>query len=359
MTRMAQRGYALFLAAVVVAILAFVLMAVARVQGGLAPGLRSLSTRMQQDIVAESVASRVAFLLLTEPIGPRSVIIGGPREAGAAASSTMMASRMNRNRTSELRLDGRLYLADVAPGDLRAFVGVQDEAGLINLNSPDEVAIAGVLEQVGTQPQASGALAAILVDYVDGDDVTRASGAEASAYSRAGLSPPPNRAMPSRWDALNALGWRNALNGAQRMMLWRLVNAGDQQQMLNLNTAPLPVLEAYLGDRRAAASLAERRDAGELRDLQEIQALTVSRARAAGASLAVSPGTAFRLVITFGDSPARADVGVERRIVLAGPEAERPMYWREERRGRIGAGRRQDRDDATEPLPYSAAQPAS
>lgn len=95
-----QRGYSLLLAAVVVAVLALVLLTVARVQGGLQPGVRALRTEMRQDVVAESLFARVSFLLLTEPVGPRSLVIGGPRELGAAAAA---------GRGQELRLDGRRY----------------------------------------------------------------------------------------------------------------------------------------------------------------------------------------------------------------------------------------------------------
>ena len=354
-----QRGYAMFLAAVVVAILAFVLLAVARVQAGFSPAVRTLNAQMERDLVAESLAARVTFLLLAEPIGPRSVVIGGPRAAGAASAGGMMNGRRSEHQTQELRLDGRLYLADDAAGRERAFVGVQDETGLFDLNSPDEAAAGSLLEQLGLPAGGARRLAAALVDYTDGDDLTRADGAEANSYARLGLPTPPNRAMTSRWQALEVLGWRERLSPGQKSTLWRLVSAGAQQQMLNLNTAPIAVLEAALGDARAAAALDARRQASELRDLQEVETLTAGRARAAGASFALRPATAFRLVILFGEDAARADVGVERRIVLAGQEAERPFYSSEERRGRIGAGRRQDRGDQTQPLPYSAAQPAS
>lgn len=355
MTRRSDRGYALFLAAVVVAILSFVLLAVARVQGGLAPSLRLLAAQTDEEIAAETLTARLAFLLLTEPVGPGSIVIGGPRDPGVASGEQSAGARGRSTRAPQLRLDGRRYIAGFV-GGARVEVSVQDEAGLLNLNAPDEAAMAALLEQTGVRSPRSEAMAASLADFTDGDDLTRANGAEGVAYARLGLPPPPNAPLSSRWQALNVMGWRDGLNGAQRDALWRLVTAGEQQQGINLNTAPLAVIAAVTGDARTAQALVERREAGELRDLQEVEGLTGARDRAAGAAFALRPGTNFRIVIAFGEG---ADRGVERRLVLAGPEAERPAYWRDERRGVIGAENRQDREQQPEPLPYSASMPAS
>lgn len=340
----AQRGYSMILATASIALLALVLLAAARVHGDLRPSLRALQTRAAQELAAESLTARVAFLLLTEPIGPRSIVIGGPRELGAAVADA-------HDPHNELRLDGRFYQADF--GRVHAFVAVQDEAGLINLNAPDEGSDSALLEGVGASAGAARSLSAALADYIDEDGLTRLAGAESAAYARLGLPPPANRQLTRRWQALEVAGWRTGLNAEQRARFWNLVSVNTQQQSLNLNTAPLAVLEAILGDRRAAEALATRRDAGELRDLEEVAALTAAPSLASGAGLALSPGSNFRLVVVFTDSRG-VERSVERRIELA-LDAERPAYWRDEQRGHVGAARVQDGGDGLEQLPRNPA----
>ena len=206
------RGYALILAAVVVALLALVLLAVARVQGDVSPGLRALQRDVEREIATHSAVARVGYLLLTEPIGPRSVVVGGPREPGAASSAGMRNAR-------ELRLDGRFYvIGGFEPGADAAFASVQDEAGLLSLNTGDSVALGALLDQAGVA-NARG-LASALVDYIDEDDLAGPYGAEEDAYRRLHLPPPLNQPLTNRWRALDALGWRESVNeGSGRSFL--------------------------------------------------------------------------------------------------------------------------------------------
>lgn len=309
MTR--SRGYALILAAVVVALLSLVLLAVSRVQGDLKPGLRAAREEGLRELVVHSATSRLAFLLLTEPIGPRSILVGGPRAQGAASAASHAA---------EVRLDGRFYaLRSVSAG---ALASVQDENGLLNLNAGDDAALSRLLASVGVSD--ADRLASVLGDYVDGDDLARARGAEADAYRRARLPQPPNLALSTRWSALDALGWSDL---ARRGEFWANVSAAPQGVQLNLNTAPLEVLEAVLGDARKARTVLARREQGELRGRQDIEALTGINTRADGMVLASRPGAVFRVAIAFSDS-SRV---YESQLKLAEPGSARPIFWRDVR----------------------------
>ncbi len=333
----------MFLAALVVAVLALVLVAVAQVQGALSPGVRALRAEAAQDIAAESLGARVAFMMLTEPIGPRSLVIGGPREASAASSA----------QGAELRLDGRFYEAG-----WRAFISVQDESGLINLNAPAEAALAGLIERAGESVSGARRLAAALADFTDEDDLVRTGGAESAAYARLGLSAPANHALTVRWEALETLGWRDSLDEDRLDFLWaHTVVAAPREGNVNVNTAPTSVIEALVGDAATAATLIARLEHSEIREMHEVEALTGARARAAGAGFAIMPGDAFRIVVAFGDAPGVAQRFIERRLVLAGTGADRPVFWSEERRGRGGAWRGRHNVTVIEPLPRSAALP--
>ncbi len=337
------RGYALILAAVVVALLALVLLAVARVQGDMSPGLRALRRDVEREITTHSVVARVGYLLLTEPIGPRSLVAGGPRELGAASSAGMRDAR-------ELRLDGRFYAVSglgTGPGD--AFVSVQDEAGLLSLNAGDSAAFDALLGQAGVA-NARG-LAGALVDYIDEDDLAGPYGAEEDAYRRRGLPAPLNQALTNRWRALEALGWREGVEEARVGGFWTNVSAAPRGASLNVNTAPLPVLIAALGNEHAARALVTRRNQAELRTRDEIEGLTGVNTRADGVDLATQVGAAFRVVVAFSGG-RRA---YESQLILADPGVGRPLYWREGRLAAALYGR--DEFEAAESLPEHARAP--
>jgi type II secretory pathway component PulK len=337
------RGYALILAVVVVALLALVLLAVARVQGDLSPGLRALQRDVEREVATHSAVARVEYLLLTEPIGPRSVIVGGPRDLGAASSAGMRNAR-------ELRLDGRFYVVGgFEPGADSAFASVQDEAGLLSLNTGDSAALGALLDQAGVA-NARG-LADALVDYTDEDDLTGPAGAEEGAYRRLGLPTPLNQALTNRWRALEALGWREGVDVEEAQGFWANVRAAPRGAALNVNTAPRPVLAAVLGNERAARALVNRRDQGEVRTHDELEGLTGVNTRADGVVLATEVGAAFRVVVAFSGGRRR----YESQVVLAEPGANRPMYWREMRLAAVGYGR--DEFEAAESLPEHARTP--
>jgi type II secretory pathway component PulK len=181
------------------------------------------------------------------------------------------------------------------------------------------------LEHVGAANAAR--LAGALGDFVDEDDLTRPAGAEKDAYRRARLSPPPNQALTTRWRTLEAIGWRAALGREQARALWANTSVTPQGRGLNVNTAPLAVLVAVLGDARTARSVLTRREQDELRAQEDIEALTGINTRAGGVGLATQAGTVFRIVVRTGVSRH----GYESQLQLAEPGAARPIYWREAR----------------------------
>lgn len=304
--RSGERGFALILAIFVVALLAFMVLASARALGDVATSTARLQESRNELVAAESLLSRTAFLVLTEEIGARDLTTDGARWGGQS-----------------IRMDGAWYLMAGSSASL----SLQDEAGLFNLNGPDQQALSALLQLGGNRDAAE--LAAALMDYTDADDLARDRGAESREYSRAGLRSPANGPLASRWEALEALGWR----GTERNVAWNWFNAGPVESSLNINTAPEAVLEAALGDRRRAEAIARQRQASPLTDAAQVQALTGGTARADGVTFAVAPGRGFRVQAVFGSRRARH--GIERRLVLGGAEAARPFSWAEEREVRL------------------------
>lgn len=307
--RSGERGYALLIAIAVVLVLALTALSAARALGDVTTSSARLQEGSDDIVLAESVLARVAFFALTEEPGPRSLKLGDDA----------------RWQGRELMLDGRWYAIE---GRAAAYLAVQDEAGLFNLNSPDQQGLEALLVLSGAREAAPG-LAATLMDFTDADDLTREGGAEGREYSRNGLPAPADRPLSSQWQALEALGWREAGPSA----VWEWVTAGPADVGLNINTAPRPVLEAVLGNRRRAEMVIAQREAAALTDAATLEALTAGAVRADGVTFAVAPARGFRVRAVFGSQGPLH--GVERRLELGGSDAARPFRWVEEREVRL------------------------
>ncbi len=312
--RAGERGYALLLAITVIAVLALTVLASARALGDVTTSATRLQESQVEAVAAETIMNRVAFLMVTEEPGARSLSIGDNA----------------RWESSELLFDGAWYAVE---GSRDAYIAVQDEAGLFNLNSTDEQVLGALLEIGGIETASN--LAATLMDYIDADDLTRDRGAEARAYNRVGLPPPADRPLSSRWQAHEALGWQDGQ--IARSAIWNWLSAGPIETGLNINTAPEPVLEAVLGDQRRAEMIVRQREASPLTDIAQVEALTGGPVRANGVTFAVAPARAFRVQAVFGSRGPRH--GFERQLELGGRDAVQPFRWVEEREVRLAPSR--------------------
>lgn len=146
-----------------------------------------------------------------------------------------------RPRGGELLLDGTAYrgLGGIA-------FAIQDESGLLPVAFPSTAPVAVVLAAAGVERSAASVLVDRLLDYTDADELRRPGGAERREYERAGLPPPPGRPLLSPRELPRVLGW-NTLPDAvgSRLQDW---STTAYSGALNLNTAPLPLLEAFVHD---------------------------------------------------------------------------------------------------------------
>lgn len=301
-----ERGYALMLVIAVVAALSLAVLAAARTLSDVAASAARVRQSDEAAVATETLMTRTAYLLLTrEPDGQAVAAGDSPRWQG-----------------QRLTLDGAPYA--VAEFD-DAFIAVQDEAGLFNLNGSDEQGLAALLSTSGVRD--AEVLAARLMDYTDADDVVREGGAERRAYAQLNLLPPPDAILASRWQALEVLGWRE--RALDRTPIWSWLTASPSEIALNINTAPEPVLQALLGDQRLARAILVRRSSSPIVDTAEAEAMTAAAVRAEGVSFAVAAGRVFRVQAVFGSQTPYH--GFERRLELGGAQASRPFRWIEER----------------------------
>ena len=138
-----------------------------------------------------------------------------------------------------LRLDDRGYR-----GTRDVLFSIQDEAGLIGVNSRSLFLLDNWLGLKGIAFNDRAMLLARFQDYVDQDPLYRLNGAEEPQYVKAGMPPPANRPLLNPRELQAILGWE-ALEG-----LWtapevsRMVNT-IWNSFPNLNTAPREVLRSW------------------------------------------------------------------------------------------------------------------
>lgn len=138
-------------------------------------------------------------------------------------------------------------------------IRLQDEGGLLNVNFVRADVWSRMLAQMGIPEHERAPMLDALADYTDTDDLRRLSGAEAAEYSAQGLPPPPNDWLVTPRQLENVIGWRDKPQLWEQGRLLKLLTSA-RIAGLNLNSAPLEVLEMVAGSPDAAKALVERRE---------------------------------------------------------------------------------------------------
>ena len=150
---------------------------------------------------------------------------------------------------------------------------LQDMQGLIGLNSPSTDDLKRLLVVCGAEPQQADALSDALLDYEDSDSLKRLNGAEAFEYSAAGLAPPRDQPLADAQELWQVYGWPKLKNSWVTRQCDRWVSVAPST-MLNLWTAPLPVLRAAGMSEDEATLAVSDRDQGRDRPLLSSYLLT-------------------------------------------------------------------------------------
>ena len=193
---------------------------------------RDLEGRVRVELASQRATASVAYLVLTQQT------LGTGLKVGDAM----------------LPLDGRGRLSL----DGGAGVQLQDQLGLIGLNSVLGDNLRRLLVSCGAAEREVDALVDALLDYNDSDSLKRLNGGESFEYAAHALPPPRNQLLVSRAELWQVLGWP-AIRGP-----WFDLRCDDwvtvaDNEVINLWTAPLQVLLAVgMGADEAAAALVER-----------------------------------------------------------------------------------------------------
>ncbi|MDR7088704.1 type II secretion system protein GspK [Cellvibrio fibrivorans] len=149
----------------------------------------------------------------------------------------------------ELRLDGVQY-----KGLGGTYFSLQDNAGLLSLNSLDEAHLERFLKHQGATNTERARLMAAKADYIDVDDQERLSGAESSQYRARQMQIPPNDFLRTPAELVRIMGWREQMTNFSLSRYDDVFNA-RRFSLTNINAMPEYLMVKYLGLTESAASL--------------------------------------------------------------------------------------------------------
>ncbi|GAB3729547.1 hypothetical protein GCM10028794_04050 [Silanimonas algicola] len=195
---------------------------------------------VEDRIAALSTRETLLYLAATVPITQAGQPLT-PMPEGELAARRLddFGGFDKRPRGGELRLDGRAYrgLGGIT-------FAIQDESGLVPVAFPETSPVPRLLAAAGAPARDVPGLVDRLVDYTDPDDLKRLNGAESRDYERAGRPAPPGRPLLSPRELPRVLGWEALPPEVMaRAQDW---STSAYAGALNLNTAPLPLLEAFV-----------------------------------------------------------------------------------------------------------------
>jgi general secretion pathway protein K len=124
-----------------------------------------------------------------------------------------------------------------------AFIRVQDQGGLVDLNATSPATLRSLLTLLGLAPEKAEGLAEKIADFRDVDDAVRPSGAEAEDYRAAGLPLPKNAPFLDKAELDQVLGMSDDV----RRQMAPLITIHSQQAGIDPITSPKVLREAQSG----------------------------------------------------------------------------------------------------------------
>jgi general secretion pathway protein K len=161
------------------------------------------------------------------------------------------------------------------PGGFVAVVA-EDEGGKINLNRATEATLVSLFAALGFTPEQVAIMADSVADWRSGGEQPRLYGAKSAYYL--GLDPPyVSRDGP--FESVEELGWVRGFEANPMIRhLGEYLTVQSVGPAVNVNTAPLPVLEAMGLPPEVARNLIQARQGQPFRNLQEFSQLGLQAA---------------------------------------------------------------------------------
>ena len=219
---------------------------------------------LQGELDRRSTEATLLYLLASNRMNHRGVVLEPEQRFTSFDEGPLEATG-----APELSLAGVHY---AGVGDVG--FSLQDETGLVSVNSPRNPLFAAALEQIGVERATVSRLLPRIRDYIDLNGTLSLDGAEAFDYERARRPPPANWFLSTPMELERVLGFEGLLDADQ----WRRVRTLMTPRMLvavNLNAMPVELAAAALGvDAEALAPLLAERAERPVRRLDRIVELT-------------------------------------------------------------------------------------
>jgi len=165
--------------------------------------------------------------------------------------------------------DQRLHVLELPGGQVE--IRVDDEAGKINLNRAQEEILTQLFAALGYKGDDLETIVASIQDWRDNDSLTRVKGAEGDYYR--GLEPPYSP-QNGPFDTVEELAWVRGVGQSpllSQLSRWLTV---QKTSYINVNTAPVPVLEALGLTGEQVRTVIEARNTALLRHRRDLPSLS-------------------------------------------------------------------------------------
>ena len=223
-----------------------------------------IRARLQDRLDAYSTRSTVLFLLATQRFTRAGLTTA--EEPPADTDDTVGTLRIDPV-GGEIALDGTAYA-----GMGRVVFALQDEAGLVALNSDTPERLEGLIARFDDTEGSVATLLDALADYRDGNSLKRLNGAERDDYTAAGLPPPANGDLRSAPEILQVYGWRDWLRSRPGFRLHDWLSPG-RADVFDPNVVPPSLAEWLPGmDAASARRLLDERAREPFRSMPDFSA---------------------------------------------------------------------------------------
>lgn len=195
---------------------------------------------LQAELDRRSTEATLLYLLASNRMSPRGLLVEYRQRF--ADFDTVLDDEAD----AELSLAGAGYagLGDTA-------FSIQDENGLVPVNSPRDAMFRAMMKRVGVADADLAGLIPRVADYIDLDDDLTLDGAEARDYREAQRPPPSNWFLWTPMEMNRVLGAAELIDDDQ----WRRLRRMATSRLLvsvNFNTMPEDVAAAVFGVEREA-----------------------------------------------------------------------------------------------------------
>lgn len=262
-----QGGFVLPLTLVVVASMGLVLAAVNEWVLQSVRDAQVIKDQADADLALTEIREELIYYMLTRPVSIRGLELGKSTvKIDRNDAMALMAADLQTDRS--LQLDGSPYQVESHPDFI---LSVYDGRGLVNLNGFSQPQVRRLLTLFQLSDQQRNSLVDALEDYIDRDDLTRISGAEAQDYKRFNRPPPANALLVTPQEAQSVLGWDQLKDLWQRDQNAPLLTTCSGQGF-NPNTATRETLLANISGllEEDVEKINERRVLKAFRNVREL-----------------------------------------------------------------------------------------